>query len=469
MHANKIARGFLVVLLAAALASCGGGLTTPPPPVQASKVGTSFIVGQDAPLGSVLAFKVTLTGLSASDGTNTVSLITQSQDVEFARLNGLRTLLDIRSVPAGSYTSVTATISAPVISYLDTSTTPPSVQTMNGTLTQSSITVQLRQPMVVTDNGLVGLHMDFRLGSSIQTDANGQITGTVDPKIAFHAIPPDAPEAEIDELHGGVVSVNAAGGSFVMQGPHGRLLTVTTDNNTLFAPGESLNTFDTNTIVEVSGKLQRQTLTLLASSVQVVSNDRFLLGGLITDVRPASGPANQMDLLVHAELPDLANAQIGRITSLDFDGNERFVIHHFMLPVGFFLFNRAGLMPGQRVSTGGLLVTSTNPPGLDVRRVTLHRQGVAGDWVVGSTNIVNGNNGSFRLNAHGLTGILFGTSAKVATSDRTRFINLPGGLADLSGTSTMPIRVVGLVLQDPVNGKPIIIAWAVEKLMPLVP
>ena len=63
--------------------------------------------------------------------------------------------------------------------------------------------------------------------------------------------------------------------------------------------------------------------------------------------------------------------------------------------------------------------------------------------------------------------MLFGTSAKVATSDRTRFINLPNGLADLSGTVPLPIRVVGLVLQDPNNGQPIIIAWAVEKLVPM--
>jgi hypothetical protein len=466
MHSTKFTRSFLTLLLAVALSSCGGGVSTPPSP-QASKVGTSFILGQDAPLGSVLSFQITLTGLTASDGTNTVSLITQPQDVEFAKLNGLRTLLDIKSVPAGTYTSVTATISSPVIGFLDTSTAPPTVGTMNGTLTQSSVTVQLNPPMVVTDSGLVGLHMDFRLGSSIQLDASGQITGTVNPKIAFHAVPPDAPDAEIDELRGGVVSVNVAGGSFVMQGPLGRQLTVTTDPNTLFEVGESLNTFDTNTIVEVSGKLQRQTITLLASSVQVVSTDRFLLGGLITDVRPASGRADHMDLLVRTEIPDLANAQIGRITSLDFDGNERFMIHHFMLPISLFLFNRASLMPGQRISTGGQLIVATNPPTLDVRRVTLHRQGVAGDWIVGSTNIINGNNGTFRLDARGLTGILFGTSAKVATSDRTRFINLPNGLADLSGASSLPIRVVGLVLQDPANGQPIIIAWAVEKLVPI--
>ncbi|HEV8383659.1 MAG TPA: DUF5666 domain-containing protein [Candidatus Acidoferrales bacterium] len=465
MRFNQMSRGILIVLVAAAIASCGGSISTPP--TQSAKFGTGFIVGSDTPLGNVLAFRITLTGLTATDGTNTVSLLTQPQDVEFARLNGLRTLLDIKSVPAGSYNSVTATISSPVISFLDTSTTPPSVGTINGTLTQSSVTVPLSQPMVVTDNGLVGLHMDFRLGSSIQVDAAGQITGTVNPKIAFRAIPPDAPDAVIDELRGAVVSVNVAGGSFVMQGPLGRQLTVTTDANTLFEPGESLATFDTNTVVEVSGSLQRQSLALLATSVEVVSNDRFLLDGFVTDVRPASGLADHMDLLVRVELPDLANAQIGHITTLDFDGNERFVIHHLLLPVSTFLFNRASLMPGQVLSAGGQLITSTNPPGLDVRRVTLHRQGVAGDWVVGSTNIASGNNGTFRLNAQGLTGILFGTSAKVATSDRTRFINLPGGLADLSGTSTIPIRVVGLVLQDPLTGRPVIIAWAVEKMVPI--
>ncbi|MCL4523748.1 MAG: DUF5666 domain-containing protein [Acidobacteria bacterium] len=466
MHSTKLTRGFLILLVAAALSSCGGSVSSPPPP-QGVKTGTSFIIGQDAPLGSVLAFQITLTGLTASDGTNTVALISQPQTVEFAKLNGLRTLLAINSVAAGTYNSITATLRPPVIGYLDTSTAPPSVGTINGTLTQSTVTVQLNSPMVVTDSGLVGLHMDFRLGSSIQLDSGGQITGTVNPKIAFRAIPPDAAEAEIDELRGAVVSVNVAGGSFVMQGPLGRQLTVTTDANTLFEAGDSLSTFDTNTIVEVSGTLQRQSLNLLATSVQVISNDRFLLGGLVTDVRPATGPADHMDLLVRTEIPDLANAQIGRITTLNFDGNERFVIHHFRLPISLFLFNRQSLMPGQRVSAGGALITTTNPPTLDVRRVTLHRQGVAGDWVVGSTNIINGNNGSFRLDARGLTGILFGTSARVATSNFTRFINLPGGLADLSGATSMPIRVVGLVLQDPNNGQPIIIAWAVEKLIPI--
>jgi hypothetical protein len=467
MYSRRLLRAFFLLVIVAAMCACGGDVSQQST-IQAMKLGSTFVTGGDAPLASVLAFRITITGLTATDGTNTATLISQPQDIEFARLNGLRTLIDINSVPVGTYTGVTATLSSPVISFLDATTTPPSVQTLNGSLKASSITVQLRQPMVVTENGLVGLHMDFRLGSSLQIDSSGQVTGVVDPKIVFHAIPPDAPEAEIDELRGSVVSINTAAGTFVMQGPHGRQLTVATDANTLFEPGEDLSTFDTNTIVEVSGSLQRQTLTLLATSVEVVSSERFLLGGLITDVRPPTGRADHIDLLVRTELPNLQSAQLGHIATLDFDGNERFLINSLRLPLAFFLFNRASLIAGQRVSAGGTLVTSSNPPVLDVRRVTLHRQGLEGGWVVGSTNVINGNTGSFGFQANGLMGVLFGAPVKVFTSDRTRFVNL-AGLSDLSGSSAIPLRVVGLVLQDPATGKPVIVAWAVEKLLPLTP
>jgi hypothetical protein len=466
MKSHPFLKTALAALIAVLLVSCGGTNTLSFNPSQGLRVGTSFVIGSDAPLGSVLAFQVTLTGLSVSDGTNTASLLNAPTDVEFAKLNGLRTLIDLRPIAAGTYNSLTATLANPVISFLDTSTSPPSVGTMNGSLTRSSITVNLPQPLVVTDGGLVGVYMDFRLGQSIQIDAQGQITGVVDPRIAFRVVPPDAPEAHIDMLRGGVVSVNLAAGTFVMQGPHGRTLTVSTDSNTIWEQGESLNTLTTNSIVEVSGSIQRGSLNLHAGAVQIVSDDRFMLGGIITDVRPATGPADFVDLLVRSELPDLANVQVGRISTIGFDGNERFLIHHFRMPLSVFVFHRGALLPGQRISAGGALVTTTNPPTLDVRRVTLHRQGQDGGWVVGSTNIQSGNAGSFRLRATGLVGLLFAQSVPVLTSNMTRFINL-SGLADLAGSNTIPLRVVGLVLKDPVNGNPVIVAFAVERLMPL--
>jgi hypothetical protein len=466
----KIRRSFeaaVAILLAAALAACGGGAGTLNVQTQGVRVGTAFVVGTDAPLGSVLAFRITLTGLSVSDGTNTASLLSQPSDFEFARLNGLRALIDMRSVPAGTYNSLTATLASPVISFLDTSTTPPSVGTINGTLTRSSVAVQLNPPLTVADGDLIGLLMDFRLASSLERDATGQLTGNVTPNILFRVIPPNAPEAEIDELRGGVVSVNVAAGTFVMQGPHGRTLTVSTDANTIFETGEDLNSLTTSSVVEVSGSIQRGSLNLRATSVQIVSDDRFVLGGLITDARPASGAADFVDLLVRTELPDIAGVRPGAIATLGFDGNERFMIHSFRMPLLHFLFNRAALLPGQRISAGGQLITSANPPSLDVRRVTLHRQGLEGGWVVGSTH-GSGKNGSFNFRATGLTGMLFGQAVRVVTSDRTRFINLTD-LGDLSGSNPIALRVVGLVLKEPVTGNPVIIAWAVERMAPQSP
>ncbi len=464
MHFTKQLRGLLACGLILSLAGCGGGsLTNVSNPVRPPAQGSVFVIGTDAPLGSVLAFRITFTGLSASDGVNSVSLLTQPQEVEFARLNGLRTLLALNSVNAGTYTSITATLASPVISFLDTSTTPPSVGTLAGTLTQSSVTVQLRQPLVVTDSGLVGLFMDFRIRDSVQVDAGGQMTGTVNPMLVMRAIPPDAPEAMIDELRGGVVSVDAAAGTFVMQGPHGRNLTVSTDAQTKWEPGESLATLTTTSIVEVSGHLQRQTLTLRAEEVEVLSRERFLLGGLITDVRPPTGTATEIDMLVRTELPDLAGVQPGRISTVGFNGNEHFMIHHLQLPLGSRLFNAERLIAGQRVAVGGALDNSANPPALDARRVILHRQGLEGGWIPGSTQILTGNVGGFEFHAAGLQGSVLGRAVRVHTSQRTRFINL-AGLADLTGTSPIRLRVVGLVLKELSGPDAVVIASAVEKM-----
>lgn len=455
---------FLLAMLVT-LASCGGGSAVQTPSNTSVGAGSSqsagdvFLLGTDAPLPSVLAFQITFSGLTVSNGTATANLLSSPQTVEFARLNGLRTLLALQSVPAGTYTTVTATVSSPVISYFDPTTTPPSVQTLNGTLTQSTVTVQLRQPLVVTASGLVGLHMDFRLRDSIQVDTAGQMTGIVNPQIALRPVDPDAPDAEIDEIRGGVVSVDLVNHSFVMQGPSGRTLTVVTDSQTQFEPGEDLSTLTGNSIVSVSGNLERVSRTLRATEVIIVSQDRFLVGGLVTDVRPASGAANAVDLLVRTEIPDLTGIQVGRIAPIPLDGNERYMIHNLRLPITSLLFDATSLIRGQRLAIGG----SLNGTNLDARRVVLERQGLEGGWVPGSTNIAAGNNGNFGMNVTGVTGMVLGGPVHVITSDRTRFINLRG-LQDLAGTSPIRLRVVGLVLHSQVRNAPVFVAWAVEAL-----
>jgi hypothetical protein len=449
-------RSLIVAALTAVLASCGGTST-----FQFNSnngQGTVAVIGSDAPLASVLSFRVTITGITASDGTNTVNLLTTAQDVDFARLSGLKTLLDFNSVAAGNYTKVTVMLANPMIKFLDVTKIPPAINSKTGTLLSSSVIVPLNPALMVTDKGMAALLFDFNLRKSLEVDATGMITGNVTPTLSMKAISPDAPEADIDELRGGVVSVDAVNNSFVMQLPNGRTLTVVTDSNTEFEEGEGLGKFDTNTIVQVSGQLDRATLTLHAEEVRAVSMDRFFVGGLVTDVRPATGQANMVDVFVRDELPAVQSFLPGSIGTFAFNGNEQFFIERLRLPLALFLFNRSTLVRGQSITLGGKL--NTTPP--DLRRVTLHHQAVAGSWIPGSTVSQGGNQGTFQINADGLVGVTFNGPLTVLTSGQTRFTGGISGLGDLTGTKPIPLRIVGLVLKDPVSAGPDIVARRVE-------
>jgi len=450
--------------LALTLAACGGSPETlsPPKTTATMKTGTLFVVATDAPLASVLAFQVTLTGMTLSDGSQSVAVLSEPQAVEFARLLGLRTLLGLNEVPAGTYTSVTVTLASPFIFYLDLSTAPASVQTITGQLTRSSLTVPLQPALIVGDGGLAGLHMHFDLRASLAVDAAGQLTGEVNPRLRFRAIPPEAEDAYIDELRGGVSEVELSANRFTLQTPRGRRISIRVTDQTEFDPGESLATLDSNTIVQVAGHLQLDA-SLRADAVHVLTRERFLLGGLILDPDPAVSPAQRVYLLVREELPDLTEIKVGQVAKVEFEENTRFSILHQRLPLADLLFNRGALVRGQRITVGGRLETTTSPPALHTRGVILHLQSFHGDWVPGSTRIAFGNTGSFLLRVHGLGGYLFGHPLRVRTSELTRWRGL-ADLEDLSGSEPIDLVVCGLLLRHSGTGEPVLVAARVVRL-----
>ncbi|MDE3149567.1 MAG: hypothetical protein KGL37_08865, partial [Acidobacteriota bacterium] len=66
--------------------------------------GTAFVVGTDAPMAAVTSFSVQVNSINLTDANgHSVSLLSSAQIVDFARYNGPQTLLDMGSVPAGSY------------------------------------------------------------------------------------------------------------------------------------------------------------------------------------------------------------------------------------------------------------------------------------------------------------------------------------------------------------------------------
>ena len=150
----------------------------------ASQTGPAFVVGTDAPAASVVSFAVQINSLTASDANNnTVSLISGKPTIDFARFNGLQTLLDLNDVPADTYTSITVTFGDATIGYLSTSQgNPATIVTEPVSLTNNTIADTLTNPLVVASAGTpVGLRMDFDLRKSIVIDGNGNITGQVNP------------------------------------------------------------------------------------------------------------------------------------------------------------------------------------------------------------------------------------------------------------------------------------------------
>ncbi len=452
---------FAALFAALVLSSCGGG---------AGSGGTTsqdqasiYTVGTDAPLPSVISCEVNVSGITLSNGTTNVSVLSQPQIVDFAQLSGLHQLLDLTAVPTGTYTSATITIASPVIGYINTTNTPPTISTINGTLTQSSVTVNFAQPVVVSNADLFGLRMEFDLRKSLQTDGNGQVTGVVDPMFEVALLNSTDAQVSIDDFHGGVVGVTG-NNTFTMQGPRGRQWMVTTDASTVLDdPGTAIGSFTTDTIVEVSGTLDPVTHAIDASEVEVVSNDDFFMGGLLTSVRPATGPATAADLYVRELLPAVNGVSDGQIETLALNGSEKYMIEHINLPLTTLLFNNSELAPGQRVGIGGDLTTTNGTTTLTVHRVVLRRQGQAGTWVPGSTMIQNGNAGTFQLNDNWTAGVLLPSPLTVMSTNDTNFINLTG-LSALQGTQPISIRVVGFILINQATGQPVMVARSVEEL-----
>ena len=460
MWERKAIGVFASVLAAFGLASCSGSAGVNPDPSNQASV---FTVGTDAPLQGVVSCQIMVTGVTLNNGTTNVSVLTTPQVVDFAQLSGLHQLLDLNSVPTGTYSSATVTLASPVIGFIDTTENPPAVNTVNGTLSQSTVTVNFASPFVLNDADLVGLRMEFDLRKSLATDGSGNITGAVNPVFHMQLLAADDSEVSIDDFRAGVVGVTNDT-TFVVQGPKGRHWTVQTNSNTAMDDSSvPISSFTTNTIVEVSGKLDPVTHGIDASEVEVVSNDNFFIGGLFTSIRPPSGAATQADVYIRAVLPDINGVQDGQIQTLSLNGSEQYRIANIKNPITSLLFNNFALAAGQSIGVGGALSTSNGVSTLTVHRVVLRRQGQGGTWVPGSTMVQSGNLGSFQLTDKWTAGILLPSPLTVLTTNDTRFINL-SGLSGLTGTQATPLRVVGFILMNPSTNAAVMVARAVEQV-----
>jgi hypothetical protein len=423
--------------------------------------GSAFIIGTDAPVASVVSFSTVIQSIDAIDATGkSVSLVSGTPTVDFARYNGLQTLLDMNDVPADTYTQISVTFASATIGYLQTATgTAPTIATMPATFTTPTYTATLANPLIVASTGPVGIHLDFRLDKSIQV-SNGSITGNVDPVLDINAVGPSDAGAYIDEFDAAVVNPTVSAQSFTIQGPHGRTFTVNVTGQTEWDNGESISDLTSTSIVQISGILDRADSTIDADEVAILSQDGFYAAGQVTYVQPSSGVASDFQLYVRGTLPASGDGvPDGQIAQVNLSGSEKFFIYWMHNQFTQFLFNPSTLLPGQHVAVGGTLAGAANGDALSVKRVVLRNWGFNGTLVA---NSVNTGNGTFQMNVTGFAGLLVPEPVTVYVAGGTKYRNGFNSLADVSSSTS--IRVVGLLIKDPTSGNSVILARYIDDM-----
>jgi hypothetical protein len=420
-----------------------------------------FVTGEDAPLSSVVGFQVTLNSITLNGASNSPQLLAQPETVDFARLVGLRSPLAFNSVPADTYSSATFVLTSPVISYVDMTQNPPALNTINGTLPTSptyTMTVNFPTPMVVASNGLAGLRMEMDIRQSVAVDGSGQVTGAVNPVIYIKATKASDPDGQVTDLMGGLASVNAAGNSFVLQGPYGRQLTVYVNNSTLFNSGWSINNMATPEFVAVQGAFQADG-SLMASGVEVITTAQsFLSGRVLAETTNSSGQVQQITMWVGETGADMV-ADVDTIQTVDVSQVSTYDACFLNGPLTNAVFNDTSVVVGQRIFIGGSFASNVFTPTM----ISLRLQGVYGTFVPASVVVANGNAGSFQLSNNGLVGYSVGGPVTVNTYNVTYFKNLTG-LGQLQSTTTaIPLVARGLLLKDPVSGNPEVYAGMVSE------
>jgi hypothetical protein len=440
---------FVLVLAMAVMIGCGSNSSNQSSSQNGNSSGNVFVTGEDAPLSSVVSFQLTLNTVVLNGQNNTPTVVSDTT-VDFARLIGLRSPLSFSSVPADTYSSVTFTVSNPVISYVDMTQTPPALSTINGTLPQSAstytFTVNFPTAMVVGGNGLAGLKMDMDIHDSLATDGNGNLVITdnsvaVNPVVFVKATHASDPDAQITDLMGGLSSVNASGNSFVLQGPYGRQLTIDVGTSTQFNSGWNINNMATPEFVAVQGSFQADG-TLMASSVEVITTSQSFISGRVLQVT-GSGSTLTVTMWVGETGADLVN-WVDSIQTVNIGAVDTFDICFFSGPVTNALFNSTSIEVGQRIFIGGSYSSNVFTPEM----ISLRLQGVYGMFVPSSVTVTNDNAGSFELTNNGLVGYSVGGPVTVNTFNGTIFFDLTG-LNQLQTTSTaIPLVTRGLLLKS---------------------
>lgn len=201
-----------------------GSFNQPGPPSQTA------VTAGDAPMAGVLAAQVTIGSVTATNANGTsTSLLLNPAVVELSSVGTGQTLLDVNSLPQGTYNSITFTITAASFTYMNGGTvafatsTPPATTPATVTIptASQSLTYTFATPVVVNYQNASLLNLDFNLAQELDltgtmvtftpTVTSGTTAGNV--AVSLGAVTGLSAAQSTVEAYGTVASANATASS----------------------------------------------------------------------------------------------------------------------------------------------------------------------------------------------------------------------------------------------------------------
>jgi hypothetical protein len=446
------------------LNGCGSSTTPPPPPQQAGN-GSVVVMATDAPLCNVFSFTVTISGitLTPQGGGDPVSVLGQGQSVtiDFLRLMDFNTVLNLASVPAGTYSQMALTLSSAQLTVIDVTQSPPVPVPITTSLENATVTMNLDPAVTVTEGGTVSLLIDFHLFRSVRTDGLGDVTGMVNPQMSVARVSPTPQDGlgRLDELHGVVQSVSTTSsnssfvGSFRLQtrGGFGPVLTVQVTSTTEFEDISGLSELAVNSFVEVEAFVDTAG-NIVAREVEVEGSiegeGRAAFEGLVLHVERdlASGKAKQFVLFVRAEHPDVSGSiPLRSALTVNVSDTTRFGVIRPGINEAGLTFDATNLGVGQAVIALGAYQTDPQRT-LDAHGVALRPQALRGQFSPPALGISQNDPRVGGFNLVPCSALFKGQPVHVFTFANTEFY----GISDLNGLSSLPpIHAKGLLFYEP--------------------
>ncbi len=366
----------LATLLAGAVAlgACGGGSAASPLSNNTPSTGSSsptMVTAGDAPMSSVLAALVTISAVSVTSASGTVQLLKQPRTIELTHLGGIRAPLDDALLPQGTYTSLSLTVTAAQITYIDPTSGKPVTASATIPAASATATLTLNPALVVNSTAATDVRFDFDLQKSL--DLTGGVV-TFTPVIAAAAANVSGEndnERGID-INGTVTATDTTKNTITLTTDDtGLSVTLNVTSATEFGDSMTLASLQVGTEIHAEAKLNSDgTLSALAVEAanggSTVDDNSREDGGIVTAVTLDSNNVLTGFSMVVSD--SVREGSLGQVLTVQVNSGTLFKDTLVAQNAGLASFDATQVFPGQGVwvagtksGTGTVLATEVRP------------------------------------------------------------------------------------------------------------